>query len=71
MLDVVLVVMLVVVLLCRRHHRTLLPPPPLPPPLVGEQHDACYTNADSSPDVGMVLPFPIQGGTTATRVVGE
>jgi hypothetical protein len=37
----------------------LLPlPPPPPQPSVGKQDDACYTNADSSPDMGMVLPSP-------------
>jgi hypothetical protein len=34
------------------------PPPPPPPPSVGKQDDACYTNANTSPDVGMVLPSP-------------
>jgi hypothetical protein len=65
------------------------PPPPPPLPLVGEQDDACYLNADSSPAmsarggtnggsqssiahrIGMVLPSPTRGGSTATRVVGE
>jgi hypothetical protein len=95
------------------------PPPPLPPPpSVGEEDDACYMNANSSPAtsaqavcralesrasldrplpagcaggkggdddggtngggrsriahrIGMVLPSPTRGGTTATRVAGE
>jgi hypothetical protein len=69
-LAVLFVVVLVVVLLCRRHRRHPTAPPP-PPPSVGEKDDACYTNADSSPNVGMVLPSPTRGGATAMRVAGK
>ncbi len=66
-----LVVMLVVVLLCRHYCWHPAAAATAATLLVGKQDDACYTNAKSSPDVGMVLPSPTRGGATATRVVGE
>jgi hypothetical protein len=66
--------MLVVVLLCccaAATVSTLPSPPPLQPPSVGKQDDACYTNTNSSTNVGMVLPSPTQGGAMATRVADK
>jgi hypothetical protein len=39
--------------------------------LVGKQDDACYTNANSSPDVGMVLPSLTQDGCNGDKGGGQ